>query len=49
MSFLAELWMFLKARKKLWLLPIILLMLLVGGLLIFAESSVLAPFIYTLF
>jgi hypothetical protein len=48
-SFLAELWTFLKARKKLWLLPIILLMLLVGGLLIFAESSVLAPFIYTLF
>ena len=49
MSFLAELWIFLKARKKLWLLPIILLMLLVGGLLIFAQSSVLAPFIYTLF
>jgi len=48
-SFLAELWIFLKARKKLWLLPIILLMLLVGGLLIFAQSSVLAPFIYTLF
>ena len=49
MSFLAELWIFLRARKKLWLLPIILLMLLVGGLLIFAQSSVLAPFIYTLF
>ncbi len=49
MSFLAELWTFLKVRKKLWLLPLVLLMLIVGGLLIFAENSVIAPFIYTLF
>jgi hypothetical protein len=49
MSFLRELWAFLKARKKMWLLPIILVMLLMGGLLILAQGSVLAPFIYTLF
>ena len=49
MSFLAELWRFLKVRKKLWLLPLVLMMLIVGGLLIFAQSSVIAPFIYTLF
>jgi hypothetical protein len=49
MSFLAELWRFLKVRKKLWLLPLVLIMLIVGGLLIFAQSSVIAPFIYTLF
>ena len=49
MSFLRELWAFLKARKKMWLLPIILVMLLMGGLLILAQGSALAPFIYTLF
>jgi hypothetical protein len=49
MLFLAELWRFLKVRKKLWLLPLVLMMLIVGGLLIFAQSSVIAPFIYTLF
>jgi hypothetical protein len=49
MSFLAELWAFLRARKKFWLLPIILLTLLIGGLLILAQGSALAPFIYTLF
>jgi len=49
MSFLAELWMFLKVRKKFWLLPIIVVVLLLGGLLIFAQGSVIAPFIYTLF
>ena len=49
MSFFAELWRFLKVRKKLWLLPLVLMMLIVGGLLIFAQSSVIAPFIYTLF
>jgi hypothetical protein len=49
MSFLAELWAFLRARKKFWLLPVILVMLLLGGLLILAQGSVLAPFIYTLF
>ena len=49
MSFLRELWAFLKIRKKMWLLPIILVMLLMGSLLILAQGSVLAPFIYTLF
>lgn len=49
MSFLKELWKFLKARKKLWLLPIIILMVILGGLLVLAQGSVLAPFIYTLF
>ena len=49
MSFLKELWTFLRARKKLWLLPIILIMLVLGGLLILAKGSVIAPFIYTLF
>ena len=48
-SFLTELWQFLKVRKKFWLLPIILVMLLVGGLLMLAQGSVVAPFIYTLF
>jgi hypothetical protein len=49
MSFLIELWQFLKARKKFWLLPIILVMLLLGGLLMLAQGSAIAPFIYTLF
>lgn len=49
MSFLVELWTFLKVRKKFWLLPIILMMLVIGGLLILAKGSVVAPFIYTLF
>jgi hypothetical protein len=44
-----ELWSFMKARKKWWLLPIILVLLLVGALLVFAQGSVLAPFIYTVF
>jgi hypothetical protein len=49
MGFLTELWLFLRARKKFWLLPIILVMLVLGGLLILAQGSVIAPFIYTLF
>lgn len=49
MAFLVELWKFLKVRKKFWMLPIILIMVLVGGLLILAQGSVIAPFIYTLF
>lgn len=49
MDFLRELWQFLSERKKLWLMPIILVMLLIGGLLIFAQGSAVAPFIYTLF
>lgn len=49
MELLSELWRFMKARKKFWLLPIIVFSLLIGGLVIFAEGSALAPFIYTLF
>ena len=49
MSFLKELWVFLRVRKKFWLLPVIIVMLLVGGLLVLAQGSAVAPFIYTLF
>ena len=49
MEFLKELWVFLSVRKKLWLAPIIIVMLILGGLLILAQGSVVAPFIYTLF
>ena len=49
MSFLKELYKFLKVRKKFWLSPIIIVMLLLGALLIFAQGSAVAPFIYTLF
>jgi len=44
-----ELWAFVRVRKKWWLLPILVVMLLVGALLVFAQGSVLAPFIYTIF
>jgi len=49
MKFLKELWAFLNNRKKLWLAPIIIVMFILGGLLILAQGSVVAPFIYTLF
>jgi hypothetical protein len=49
MSIIAELWRFLRIRKKFWLLPIVFAMLLLGGLLILAQGSAVAPFIYTLF
>jgi len=49
LSFVAELWEFLRARKKFWLTPIVLIMLVFGGLLILAKGSAVAPFIYTLF
>jgi hypothetical protein len=48
-SFLKELWAFLKARKKFWLAPLLLMLLLLGGLLVLAQGSALAPFIYVLF
>jgi hypothetical protein len=48
-SLLKEIWAFLRVRKKWWLLPVIVVLLLVGSLLIFAQGSVLAPFIYTIF
>jgi len=49
LSLLSELWAFMRVRKKWWLLPIILMLLLVGSLLVFAQGSALAPFIYTVF
>lgn len=49
MDFLKELLTFLRVRKKLWLAPIIIVMLILGSLLILAQGSVVAPFIYTLF
>ncbi|WP_369913494.1 DUF5989 family protein [Limnohabitans sp. 2KL-51] len=49
MNLLYELLQFLRARKKLWLLPIILIMLTLGGLMVAAKGSILAPFIYTIF
>jgi hypothetical protein len=49
MSFLKELWTFMKVRKKFWLLPIIIVMLLLGSLIVLAQGSAVAPFIYTLF
>jgi hypothetical protein len=49
MSLLKELWAFMKVRKKWWLLPLIAVLLLVGSLLVFAQGSALAPFIYTIF
>jgi hypothetical protein len=49
MSFLRELWTFMRVRKKFWLLPIVAMMVLLGGLLVFAQGSAVAPFIYTLF
>ena len=49
MSLLKEFWLFLRVRKKWWLLPIIIVMILLGTLLVFAQGSALAPFIYTIF
>ena len=49
MSFLVELWNFLRIRKKFWLAPIILMMALFGGLLVLTQGSAIAPFLYTLF
>ena len=49
MDFVFQMWRFLGARRKLWLLPIIIVTVLIGGLLILAQGSVVAPFIYTLF
>jgi len=49
MSFLKELWGFMKTRKKFWLIPLIFIMLLLGVIIVLAEGSAVAPFIYTLF
>lgn len=48
-TLVGEFWAYLKVRKKWWLLPIIVVMLMVGSLIVFAQGSALAPFIYTLF
>ena len=49
MNFLKEFWDFLKERKKYWLIPIILVLVLFGGLIILSQGSAIAPFIYTIF
>jgi hypothetical protein len=46
---LQDLWAFMRERKKFWLAPIILVMVMLGGLIVFAQGSAVAPFIYTLF
>ncbi|MHA1548816.1 MAG: DUF5989 family protein [Alphaproteobacteria bacterium] len=49
MSILAEFWAFLRQKRKLWMFPIIFMLVVVGGLLVIAQGSVVAPFIYALF
>lgn len=49
MGIFGELWRFMKVRKKFWLLPILVVMLALGGLIVLAKGSAVAPFIYTLF
>jgi hypothetical protein len=49
LSFLRELWLFMRIRKKFWLLPIMLVMTLFGALIVLSQGSAVAPFVYTLF
>ena len=49
MEFLKEFWEFLKIRKKYWLLPIIIVLVIFGGLIVLSQGSAVAPFIYTIF
>jgi hypothetical protein len=49
MSFIKELWKFMRVRKKFWLLPVIIMMSIFGALIILSQGSAVAPFIYTLF
>ena len=49
MSFIREFWQFLKIRKKYWLLPIIFILVLFGGLIVLTQGTAVAPFIYTIF
>jgi hypothetical protein len=49
MDFLAELWRFMRVRKKFWLVPILVMMMVFGGLLLLTKGSAVAPFVYTLF
>ncbi len=48
-SFVREFWAFLRARKKFWLVPILVVMAIFGGLIVFSEGTAVAPFIYTIF
>lgn len=49
MSFIRELWIFMRVRKKFWLLPILLVLALFGALIVLSQGSAIAPFVYTLF
>lgn len=49
MTFLAELWDYIKSRKKFWLIPILVVLLVLGGLVVLTKGSAVAPFIYTIF
>ena len=49
MAFISELWLFLRTRKKYWMLPIIIMMVVFGGLVVLSQGSAVAPFIYTIF
>ena len=49
MEFIIEFWKFLKVRKKYWLLPIIIVLFIFGGLIVLSQGSAVAPFIYTIF
>lgn len=49
MEFIKDLWGFMKERKKFWLIPMILILLLIGLLIVFSSGSAIAPFVYTLF
>lgn len=49
MSFLREIWLFMRERKKFWLLPLLIMMTVLGGLVVLTKGSAIAPFIYTVF
>ncbi len=49
LSFVAEFWAFMRVRKKYWLVPVLVMMALFGGLVVFSQGSAVAPFIYTIF
>ena len=49
MSFLKELWAYLKVRKKYWLLPVLIMLAILGGVVVLSQGSAIAPFIYTIF
>jgi len=49
MSFLKDFWMYLRVRRKFWLLPILVMMVILGGLIVLSQGSAVAPFIYTIF